>query len=48
MAKASERVHVKVSRVQVHPVPEIAEAVIPAGRLSTTVIVPMVAAMEPL
>ena len=40
-ARASERVHVNVLSVQLHPVPEIAVAVRPVGRASTTLTVPL-------
>ena len=37
--------HVTVDNVQVHPVPDMAVAVRPAGTVSTTVTVPVVAAV---
>src|SRR2546429_402681 len=42
-ARASERVQVRVARVQLQPVPEIAVAVRPLGSVSDTVTVPLVA-----
>ena len=39
--RASERVQVSVARVQVHPVPLIADAVSPLERVVTAVMVPL-------